>query len=40
MTVVIFLAVLLGAIILGIPVAFSLLVCGVALMVHLDLFDS
>ncbi|WP_032094056.1 TRAP transporter large permease subunit [Necropsobacter rosorum] len=40
MTVIIFLSVLLGAIILGIPVAFSLLVCGIALMVHLDLFDS
>lgn len=40
MTVVIFLSVLLSAIILGIPVAFSLLVCGVALMLHLDLFDS
>lgn len=40
MAVVIFLTVLLGAIILGIPVAFSLLICGIALMLHLDLFDS
>ena len=40
MTVVIFLSVLLGAIILGIPVAFALLICGVALMLHLDLFDA
>ncbi|WP_301099685.1 TRAP transporter large permease subunit [Otariodibacter sp.] len=40
MTVVIFISVLLGAILLGIPVAFALLVCGVALMLHLDLFDS
>ncbi|AIK90607.1 TRAP transporter large permease subunit [Glaesserella parasuis] len=40
MTVVIFLSVLLGAIILGIPVAFALLVCGIALMLHLDLFDA
>lgn len=40
MTVVIFLSVLLGSILLGIPVAFSLLVCGIALMVHLDLFDA
>lgn len=40
MTVLIFLLVLLGAILLGIPVAFSLLVCGVALMFHLSLFDS
>ncbi|CDF97606.1 Putative TRAP transporter, DctM subunit [Avibacterium paragallinarum JF4211] len=35
-----FLSVLLGAIILGIPVAFSLLICGLALMIHLDLFDA
>ncbi|MFZ7198577.1 TRAP transporter large permease subunit [Avibacterium avium] len=40
MTVIIFLSVLLGAIILGIPVAFSLLICGIALMIHLDLFDA
>ncbi|MBF6984858.1 TRAP transporter large permease subunit [Pasteurella multocida] len=40
MTVVIFLSVLLGAILLGIPVAFALLLCGVALMLHLDLFDA
>lgn len=40
MTVVLFLSVLLGAIILGIPVAFSLLICGLALMIHLDLFDA
>ncbi|WP_410677831.1 TRAP transporter large permease subunit [Avibacterium paragallinarum] len=40
MTVVLFLSVLLGAVILGIPVAFSLLICGLALMIHLDLFDA
>ncbi|RZN59477.1 TRAP transporter large permease subunit [Avibacterium paragallinarum] len=40
MTIVLFLSVLLGAIILGIPVAFSLLICGLALMIHLDLFDA
>ncbi|KAE9526344.1 TRAP transporter large permease subunit [Testudinibacter aquarius] len=39
MTIIIFLGVLLGSIALGIPVAFSLIVCGVALMLHLDLFD-
>lgn len=39
MTIAIFLLVLLGAIALGIPVAFSLLVCALALMLHLDLFD-
>ena len=40
MTVFIFLASLLGCIIIGVPVAFSLLLCGLALMVHLDMFDS
>ncbi|MGV6989086.1 TRAP transporter large permease subunit [Testudinibacter sp. P80/BLE/0925] len=40
MTIVIFLGVLLGSIALGIPVAFSLIVCAVALMFHLDLFDA
>lgn len=40
MTVLIFLSALLGAIILGIPVAFSLILCGLALMLHLDLFDT
>ena len=40
MTVAIFLSVLLGAILLGVPVAFALLICGVALMLHLDLFDA
>ena len=40
MTIVIFLAALLGAMALGIPIAFSLLISGVALMLHLDQFDS
>ena len=40
MTVLIFLGSLLGAMALGIPIAYSLLVCGVALMWHLDLFDA
>lgn len=40
MTIVIFLSVLLSCILLGVPVAFSLILCGVALMVHLDLFDA
>ena len=39
MTVFIFLASLLGCIIIGVPVAFSLLLCGLVLMVHLDMFD-
>jgi tripartite ATP-independent transporter DctM subunit len=40
MTVFIFLGSLLGAMALGIPIAYSLLLSGVALMVHLDLFDA
>jgi tripartite ATP-independent transporter DctM subunit len=40
MTVAVFLGALLGAMALGIPIAYALLACGVALMVHLDLFDA
>jgi len=40
MTLVIFLGSLLGAMALGIPIAFALLACGVALMLQLDLFDT
>jgi tripartite ATP-independent transporter DctM subunit len=40
MTVLIFLGSLLGAMALGIPIAYSLLVCGVALMWHQNLFDA
>jgi tripartite ATP-independent transporter DctM subunit len=40
MTVFIFLGSLLGAMALGIPIAYSLLVSGVALMAHLDMFDA
>jgi tripartite ATP-independent transporter DctM subunit len=39
MTIAIFLGALLGAMALGVPIAFSLLVCGAALMWHLDMFD-
>ena len=39
MTVTIFLVSLCGAMFLGMPVAFALLVCGVSLMIHLDTFD-
>lgn len=39
MTIFIFLTVLLSSIFLGIPVAFSLIVCAIALMIHLDVFD-
>jgi len=40
MTVAVFLGSLLGAMALGIPIAFALLACGVALMLHLDMFDA
>jgi tripartite ATP-independent transporter DctM subunit len=40
MTVAVFLFSLLGAMALGMPIAYALLICGVALMVHLDMFDA
>lgn len=40
MTITIFLVPLIGAMALGVPIAFSLLVCGVALMWHMDMFDA
>lgn len=40
MTILIFVVSLLGAMALGMPLAFSLLVSGVALMLHLDNFDT
>lgn len=40
MTIAVFLGALLGAMALGIPIAFSLLLCGAALMWHLDMFDA
>lgn len=40
MTIAVFLGSLLGAMALGIPIAFSLLLCGAALMWHLDIFDA
>ena len=39
MTIVIFLGSLLGAMALGIPIAFSLLLCGAALMWHMGMFE-
>ncbi|MDD7021554.1 MAG: TRAP transporter large permease subunit [Aeromonadales bacterium] len=39
MTVAIFLAILLTSVIIGIPIAFSLLMCGLGLMWYLDMFD-
>ncbi|MBA4256948.1 MAG: L-dehydroascorbate transporter large permease subunit [Polaromonas sp.] len=40
MTIAIFLGALIGAIALGIPIAYSLLLTGLALMWHMDLFDA
>jgi tripartite ATP-independent transporter DctM subunit len=40
MTVLVFIVSLLGAMALGMPLAFSLIVSGVALMLHLDNFDT
>lgn len=40
MTVAVFLSSLIGAMAIGMPVAFALLVCGVALMLYLDRFDA
>src|SRR5215510_9952831 len=40
MTVAVFLLSLLGAMALGMPIAYALLLCGVALMYHLDIFDA
>ncbi|RYG08944.1 MAG: TRAP transporter large permease subunit, partial [Burkholderiales bacterium] len=39
MTVFTFIASLLGAMTLGMPIAFALMVCGVALMLQLDIFN-
>lgn len=40
MTVAVFMLSLCGAMVLGMPIAFALLVCGLALMVHLGMFDA
>ncbi|MGH6625900.1 MAG: TRAP transporter large permease subunit [Burkholderiaceae bacterium] len=40
MTIAVFLSSLIGAMALGVPIAFSLLLCGVALMWHLNMFDA
>jgi TRAP-type transport system large permease protein len=40
MTITVFLVSLIGAMALGVPIAFSLLLCGVALMWHLNMFDA
>jgi len=40
MTVAVFLVSLMGAMAIGVPVAFALIVCGIALMWHLGIYDS
>jgi tripartite ATP-independent transporter DctM subunit len=40
MTIVVFLGSLLAAMALGIPIAYSLLLCGAALMLHMNMFDG
>ncbi len=40
MTIATFLFSLLGAMALGAPIAFALLICGVALMIQMDNFDT
>ena len=40
MTIAVFLGALLGTMALGIPIAFALLLCGAALMWHLNMFDA
>ncbi|MBT9498278.1 MULTISPECIES: TRAP transporter large permease subunit [Zoogloea] len=40
MTIAVFLGALLGAMALGMPIAFALLVCGAALMYHMDMMDA
>src|SRR5918998_4123700 len=40
MTLVVFTGSLLGAMAIGMPIAYALLLCGVALMHYLDLFDA
>lgn len=40
MTIAVFLGALLGAMALGVPIAFSLLLCGAALMWHMNMFDA
>ena len=40
MTIATFLVSLIGAMMLGAPIAFALLICGVAMMVQMDNFDT
>ena len=40
MTIAVFLGALLGAMALGMPIAYALIICGVALMAQLSMFDA
>ena len=40
MIITVFLASLLGAMVLGMPIAFALMVCGIALMLQMNMFDA
>ena len=40
MVITVFVGSLLGAMAIGMPIAYALLICGVALMHHLDIFDA
>ena len=40
MIIAVFLITLLGAIVAGVPIAFSLLLCGLAMMIYLDEFSE
>jgi tripartite ATP-independent transporter DctM subunit len=40
MTIVVFLVSLLGSMAIGMPVAFALIFCGIALMTHMDIFNA
>src|SRR5829696_9091368 len=40
MTILVFVGSMLGAMALGMPIAYALLICGIALMAYLDIFDA
>jgi len=40
MTIFVFLGALLGCMAIGMPIAYALILCGIALMIHLDIFDA
>jgi TRAP-type mannitol/chloroaromatic compound transport system permease large subunit len=40
MTLLVFIGSMVGAMAIGVPVAFALMFCGVALMLHMDMFNA